>query len=115
MRFVVMMKSYEAPYREVEAQINRLRLVRVLFFEEAVILVGLFELLLRSPSWALFLGCLALIALSALNFWAIDYRCNMYCRAIERSYRALVLEATPEWASPHSRGHPSTGNAGPGT
>jgi heme A synthase len=92
MRFVVMMRSGEALYREVEAQINRLRLVRVLFFVEAVVLIGLLVLLLRSPSSALGLGCLTLIALLILNFRAIDYRCNMYCRAIERSYRPLVLD-----------------------
>ncbi|MBI1786760.1 MAG: hypothetical protein HYR60_04295 [Acidobacteria bacterium] len=94
MRFEVMRSSPQALYREVESSLNRLRLVRILFFVEILVLLGLALCWFQySQLWRFWLsGLVVLVPLAITNWLAIDYRCKMYCRAIERSYRLLVLD-----------------------
>ncbi len=91
MRFYVLMKS-PTLYEEIESQINRLRLVRVSFLAEFILIVAVILRLRQNPS--LFLDCILLFLMitAILTVWAIMKRFHRYCRAIERSYKMLVLE-----------------------
>lgn len=91
MRFEIMTLSSELS-REVESQISRLRLVRVLPFVELLFLLGAGRYYWRRPSGALVLGCIALLAILVANIGAIDSRFDRYCNNIERAYKILVLD-----------------------
>jgi len=92
------MKLHSDLYREVETQINRLRLVRVLFFVEVLLSIALaVRLMIAGWSWATLAWLEILAILALLNFDAVQYRFRMYCRAVERSYKVLVLDAPPPW------------------
>lgn len=91
MRLYVM-KSNSDLYREIESQMNRLRLVRVLFLVEALVVVGLLPWLWRHGSSASLWACLGFVVFLMWGNWVmIKRRCGLYCRAIERAYQVLVL------------------------
>lgn len=93
MRFHILMESHEL-YQEVESQLNRFRLIRVLFLVELILAVAIVWQLFRNPSSAVLACSLALVlALVVANIFAIKRRFDRYCRAVERSYQVLVLDA----------------------
>lgn len=80
MRFYVMMKD-ERLYREIELHLNQLRIMRVL----------LFALLFSSKTLEVsFLVVNGLLSLATAR--AIHSRFHRYCRAVERSYQALMID-----------------------
>ncbi|MBI3698539.1 MAG: hypothetical protein HY238_27320 [Acidobacteria bacterium] len=79
--------------REVEVQINRSRLIRVLFFVEVLCIVGVLLHLWRAVSAPLVISLLFLVALLYVNWRAIEYRFDRYCLTVERAYKVLVLDA----------------------
>lgn len=95
LRFVVMHKS-ERLYKEIEAQINQLRILRVLFVFLALTALALVVLLVRQIAGlltGLVTGGAVLIAvLLLLDFFAIRNRYDRYCRAVVLSYKALLLD-----------------------
>ena len=104
MRFTVM-KSGGALDREVEGQVSRLRLVRILFLVQLIILSGVVACFFKdSPSKKPLSECVVLLlVLMFVNLAAIRHRCEMYCRAIERAYEVSVLNPeVPPQDPPHS-------------
>lgn len=93
MRFYVLMKS-SALYEEIESQLNRLRVIRILFLVEVILLLAIVPPFFQNPSWFLGLIGFALICLAATTLRAIWVRFNRYCRALERSYMVLRLESS---------------------
>lgn len=95
LRFVVMHKS-ERLYKEIESQINQLRILRVLFVFLLLTALALVVLLARQITGALtglITGGTVLIAvLLLLDFFAIRSRYDRYCRAVVLSYKALLLD-----------------------
>lgn len=95
MRFNVLKESPEL-YQDIASQLHRLRLIRILFLVEVILLVGIVCLVGRS----LLNGDFSLLSMGALiffgavayaNFRAIMSRFDRYCRAVERSYKALMF------------------------
>lgn len=94
LRFFVMMKS-EQLYKEIAAQLNQLRVIRVLFIFLSLSLIALGVLSIRQPgsSPEIFIPLTVLTLIFWLaNIWAINERFNRYCRAIERSYKTLLVD-----------------------
>ena len=91
MRFHVMMESPDL-YREIESQLNRFRLIRVLFLVEVIVTLAITIRMLRS--YTPFLGCLLglILAFACATVAAVGRRFDRYCRAVERSYKVLVLD-----------------------
>lgn len=95
MRFDVLMRSPRL-YKEIESQINRFRLIRVLFLVELILFLAVVGQLLRG-SLPMLMGTMVLIiVIGCVNVVAIGYRFHRYCRAIERSYKALLMAQRPE-------------------
>ena len=91
MRFYVLMQS-QTLYQEIESQLNRFRLIRVLFLVEVILALAIIWRLFHVPSLPL-VYCLVLVLLTAVtNAAAVGRRFHRYCRAVERSYRVLVLD-----------------------
>jgi hypothetical protein len=91
MRFYVLMKSPEL-YSEIESQMNRFRLIRILFMVEAILGLAIARQLLRLFSIPLACALAAVLALVCVNWLAVRSRFHRYCRAVERAYRVLVLD-----------------------
>ena len=66
-------------------------------WQKAMDLVVESHRLCHDRSWAILLWMVLTAALLCLNFRAIKYRFNMYCKAVERSYKVTVLDALPVW------------------
>jgi hypothetical protein len=91
MRFYVMNHSPSLS-AEISAQISRFRLIRALFLVEVILLVAVMRLVRGNPSnlWSAALLMIAVIALA--NYYAVRSRFGRYCRAVERSYKVLMIE-----------------------
>lgn len=92
MRFDVMMKS-PSLYAEIESQINRFRLIRVLFISETLILIALIVIAFRELSAILISAIILDVSLMILNYSAIRYRFDSYTRAVERSHKIIVINS----------------------
>lgn len=99
MRFFVMMKN-DKLHREIEGQLNQLRVTRVLFVFLVItffsLVISVMRLCFNRQSGALSVALIALlvvtIVFSAANLKAIYDRFNRYCRAVERSYLVLLMD-----------------------
>lgn len=76
----------EKLYKEIESQINRMRLIRVLFLFELLTLISLIIILIKSFSIVLLLLLSFLVLLSIFTYKSIHTRFDRYFRSIERSY-----------------------------
>jgi hypothetical protein len=103
MRFYVLMKSATL-YTEIDSQIARFRLARVLFLCQLIVLAAAFRHLFRDPGAILFGSCLLLILSMVITFLEIRNRFNRYCRAIERSYELLLQEHQADPTSDTAKG-----------
>jgi hypothetical protein len=95
MRFEVLMKSPEL-YGEIEREMNQFRLIRVLFLVEAMLGVAIARQLLQGFSVFLTCSLVFVIVLACVTWLAVRSRFHRYCRAIERTYKVLVLDPRPE-------------------
>ena len=92
MRFFVLMNS-ALLYQEIERHLNQVRILRSLTIVVFFFIVGMIVRLVTSGVSILsVLGLLAFILLLIFNIRAILHRFNQYCRAIERSFKALVID-----------------------
>ncbi len=91
MRFYVLMKSPEL-YRDIGSQMNRFRLLRVMFIVEMILIITVLLQLFREFSSPLSYALIVLGMIICVNIMAIKDRFHRYCRAIERSYSALVFD-----------------------
>jgi len=97
MRFYVLMKSPEL-YQDIASQLHRLRLIRIMFFVEFILMVAVAWQVLRNltskeiPSLPLMFTLVFLLIVLITNFKAILSRFSRYCRAVERSYKALLVD-----------------------
>ena len=85
MRFSIMCNS-PALYADISAQINRFRLIRVLFVVEIIFLIAVLKRLIIYFSVDYILITLIILASAWINYKAIKSRFGRYCRAVERSY-----------------------------
>jgi hypothetical protein len=93
MRFFVLMNNAYL-YQDIERQINQVRILRVLSIVEIIFTAGLMvQLVTNGVSLPTLCGLILLILLIVLNIGAILYRFNHYCRAVERAYKVLSLDA----------------------
>jgi len=91
MRFCVLMQSQRL-YQEIESQLNRFRLIRVLFLVEVILALAIIWRLFHAPSLPL-VYCLVLVLLTVVaNAAVVGRRFHRYCRAVERAYKVLVLD-----------------------
>lgn len=90
MRFYVLKQNSEL-YKEIESQINRLRLIRILFIVEIVLLLAFIFQITNSFSPSLCFGIILIGIFCACTVIGIINRLNRYGRAIERSYELLVF------------------------
>jgi hypothetical protein len=92
MRFFTLMKN--APlYAEIESHVNQARILRTLTIAEILFLVGVIIQLVRTGFSLLpFIVLFFLVFLLVFNILAILHRFNRYCRAIERSYKVIMLD-----------------------
>lgn len=91
MRFYVLMKSPPL-YGEIESQIGRGRLIRILLFAEVILSIAIFVLLCRTRSLVLIAIFGVIILLGGATAWAVKVRFERYCRSIERGYKAIRLD-----------------------
>ena len=97
MRFHVLMENTEL-YREIESQLHRLRLMRTLFLVVVLFLAAAVSRLIvtwylhQDISLFLLVVIVFFVLAAFADFKAIKDRSHRYCRAVERSYRALVLD-----------------------
>jgi len=91
MRFHVMMKNSQL-YAEIEAFINRFRLIRVLFLAEVIVLVSFIIQLIKNFSSPTAIALIFTALIAWANFYAVKYQFEHYCRAVERSYKALLID-----------------------
>lgn len=97
MRYYVMMENSEL-YREIESHLHKLRLARTQFLVVVILMLAVFfrlqrALHLQSDDSLVLVIVLEFLALAAIaTFKAVMDRSDRYCRAVERSYRALVLD-----------------------
>ncbi len=91
MRFYVLMKSPPL-YGEIESQIGRGRLIRVLLFAETILFIAISVLLFRRCSSALIAILGVIIFLGFATVMAVKFRFERYCRSIERGYKAIRLD-----------------------
>ncbi len=94
MRYYVRMKSSEL-YSIIEKELNWLRLTRVLFIVELILLAGIVVKIAQNKvitiSLLLFLFAILVVIFIATGV-VIFHRFGRYCRAIERSFKMLMLE-----------------------
>ena len=93
MRFAIMARHPDL-YLEVESQLKRMRIERVLALCLALLLLAATTVLLQDPSWFRFFVVIALAASLSLTIFQVEQRFQRYCRAIERGY--IEVEATKE-------------------
>jgi hypothetical protein len=86
MRFYVLMKSSEL-YSIIETELNWLRLTRVLLIVEVILLFAIF--FKNNPHTRFLLYYLIVIIIATVT--VIRHRFRRYCRAIERSFKMLML------------------------
>lgn len=91
MRFYVLMNS-ETLYSEIESQLNRLRLIRVLVLVEIVLLISVIFKIITDSSTLLYFLLIIISMLLIFNIIAISNRIDRYYRAVERAYEALVFD-----------------------
>jgi hypothetical protein len=92
MRFFILMNSTYL-YAEVERQLNQVRILRSFTIAEIIFVLGFaVQLIMGGNFVSASIGLISMILLIVSNIAAVDYRFNHYCRAIERSYKALKLE-----------------------
>ncbi len=91
MRFYVLMKN-PLLYGEIDSQIGRARLVRVLFIVEITLLATILGFLYHSYSWLLIIPLVICISLCLTTIKALNSRFERYCRAVERSYKAILID-----------------------
>ena len=97
MRYYVMMENSEL-YREIESHLHKLRFTRILFLVVMILMFAIFFRLqhaqnLQSDDSLFLVIMLEFLALAAIaTIKAVKDRSDRYCRAVERSYRALVLD-----------------------
>ena len=93
MRFYVLKESSEL-YKEIESQINRLRLLRVLVIVEIIVLaaIDVYKSIYSSSLWSFLFGVVVLVLLGSIV--ATIERSKRYYRAIERSYATLIFRQT---------------------
>jgi glycosyltransferase involved in cell wall biosynthesis len=109
MRFYVMHHSSPL-YADIAAQINRFRLIRVLFLVEGLIALSLIVKLVSQwmePLWWFALGLIIIIAVA--NYRAIRSRFGRYCRSVERSYLILMRDQITTQTADHktsAKAHP---------
>lgn len=92
MRFYAMTKS---PFLqgEIEAHLNRLRILRALPISELLFLTGYIVQVLRSGISNVSIFALVFLGVVLpINISAITNRQERYCRAIERAYTALIVD-----------------------
>jgi HAD superfamily hydrolase (TIGR01509 family) len=92
MRFHVLMESAEL-YAEIESQLNRFRLIRVLVLVEAILTAAIIISLIRAGSPVLVFLLVVVVVLAIANVGAVGRCFHRYCRAVERAYKTLVLDA----------------------
>lgn len=92
MRFYVLMESAEL-YTEIESQLNRFRLVRVLVLVEAILTAAIIISLAQAGPPILIFLLIVTVVLAIANVRAVGRRFHRYCRAVERAYKTLVLDA----------------------
>lgn len=95
MRFYVLMKS-STLYSEIKSQLDRVRLIRILFFVELILLFAVIIQLNRGFSLTMRNLGIIISLIMVLNIAAINNRFHRYCRAIERSYKMLILHQNLE-------------------
>lgn len=91
MRFYVM-KENPNLYHDIEYQLHRLRLIRILFIAEVIIMVAVAWQLKQNASKPLLSVLVFFIVTVTITFMAIKHYFNRYCRSVERSYKALVFD-----------------------
>jgi hypothetical protein len=92
MRFHVLMESAEL-YAEIESQLNRFRLIRVLVLVEAILAAAIVISLIQDYSPVLVFLLVVVVVVAIANVGAVGRRFHRYCRAVERAYKTLVLDA----------------------
>jgi hypothetical protein len=94
MRFYVLLKSSEL-YSIIETELNWLRLTRVLFIVELILLAGIVVKIAQNKvitiPLLLFHFAILFVIFIATGV-VIFHRFGRYCRAIERSFKILMLE-----------------------
>ena len=93
MRFYVMMK-HDKLYREIELHLNQLRIIRVLLFASLIGTLAMGMVLWRGLFSDRILGWSMLIFTTLLliaTARATHGRFERYCRAVERAYKALMI------------------------
>lgn len=91
MRFYVLMKSPPL-YGEIESQIGRGRLIRILLFAEVILFIAISVFLFRKYSSASIAILGVIIFLGFATVMAVKFRFERYCRSIERGYKAIKLD-----------------------
>ena len=99
MRFFVLGRN-PALYGEIDLQIARMRLARVLFLSECLAFVAGIRLLLRDCSPLLLFGCGLMAIFGYITVRAVTTQFNRYCRAIERSCTMLLLDESGPHGQP---------------
>jgi hypothetical protein len=89
-RFYVLKESPYL-YQDIASQIHRLRLIRILFLVEIILIVAVAGQLHQEFSSHLIYALLFLVIIAIANVFAILDRFNRYCRAVLRSYRVLIF------------------------
>jgi hypothetical protein len=92
MRFYVMHKSVPL-HAEIEAHLNRLRILRALPLAEFFFLLGFLAEYFRTGFSVVYsIATFFLVALTGVNLFAIAQRQERYGRAIVRAYLALIID-----------------------
>lgn len=91
MRYHVMMES-EKLYQDILSQLHRMRLMRMFFLAEIILIVAVSWRLLCDPSQHLMYVLILFVLLALTNAGTVVSRLRRYCKAVERSYRVLVLD-----------------------
>jgi hypothetical protein len=103
MRSYIAMKNSRL-YQQIEAQVAKLRLIRVLFIVEGLLISAAVTKVFRGCSPILLSSLVLLLITAVLNVFAVQKRFERYCREIERGYRVLVLDQESRTDSAVNRG-----------
>lgn len=85
--------------KEVDLQLNRVRLIRVLFLVEMIVLIALMELIIiqNSPYISLpFVLFVATFLMITSTFFGIRYRFVKYCKVVENSFITMITNPKEE-------------------
>jgi hypothetical protein len=91
MRYYILSQNLPL-YADIEAQVNRFRLLRVLFIVEMIFSLSILNELRKGFSLMLIFILVLFVILTLVNYAAVNTRLQRYCRSIERSYKCLVLD-----------------------